>query len=110
VTGGTDTHLFLVDVGSRGLTGRQAERALQAVGVYVNRNLIPYDQRMPLEASGIRVGTPAVAFRGFGEAEMEQVAEVMLAVLERPDDESTREQARAKVRELCRRFPLHGGA
>jgi glycine hydroxymethyltransferase len=109
VTGGTDTHLFLVDVGSRGLTGEQAEDALQAVGIYVNRNLIPFDQRPPLVASGIRVGTPAVSFRGFGRVEIDKVADVMLAVLERPQDEALREEAREQVQSLCRRFPIYGG-
>jgi glycine hydroxymethyltransferase len=109
VTGGTDTHLVLVDVGSRGLTGQQAEAALERAGICVNRNLIPYDVRPPLVASGIRIGTAAVTFRGFGRAEMEQVADVMVAVLERPEDESTQQKARARVGELCRRFPLYEG-
>ena len=108
VTGGTDTHLFLVDVGSRGLTGEQAENALQAAGVLVNRNLIPFDRRPPLVTSGIRVGTPAVSFRGFGGAEIDQVADIMLALLARPEDESVRQEARGQVLSLCRRFPIHG--
>ncbi len=108
VSGGTDTHLFLVDVGSRGLDGRQAEEALQAAGIYVNRNLIPFDQRPPLIASGIRLGTPAVTFRGLGEAEMDKAAEIMLGALDRPDDEALRQDARARVRALCQRFPVYG--
>jgi glycine hydroxymethyltransferase len=110
VTGGTDTHLFLVDVGSRGLTGQQAEEALEAVGIYVNRNLIPFDERPPLVASGIRVGTPAVTFRGFGEAEMDQVAEIILAVLDQPEDEPVREWGRTRVQAICGRFPIYGYA
>jgi glycine hydroxymethyltransferase len=109
VTGGTDTHLFLVDVGSRGLTGEQAEDALQAVGIYVNRNLIPFDPRPPLVSSGIRVGTPAVTFRGFGPAETDTVAGIMLAVLEQPRDRTQREEARKQVQSLCQRFPIYGG-
>jgi glycine hydroxymethyltransferase len=109
VAGGTDTHLFLVDVGSRGLTGQQAEEALQTVGIYVNRNLIPFDPRPPLVTSGIRVGTPAVTFRGLGQAEMDEVADMMLAVLERPDDATLHEKVRAQVQSLCRRFPLYDG-
>ena len=108
VAGGTDTHLLLVDVGSRGLTGQQAEDALQAVGIYVNRNLIPFDERPPLVASGIRAGTPAVTFRGFGQDEMDEVADIVLAVLHRPEDETRREQARRQVQALCRRFPIYG--
>jgi glycine hydroxymethyltransferase len=109
VTGGTDTHLFLVDVGSGGLTGEQAEDALQAVGIYVNRNLIPFDPRPPLVSSGIRVGTPAVTFRGFGPAEIDTVADIMLAVLEQPQDQARREETRERVQALCRRFPIYGG-
>ncbi len=110
VAGGTDTHLFLVDVGSRGLTGRQAEEALAAVGIYVNRNLIPFDPHPPLVASGIRVGTPVVTFRGFGPAEMDTVADVMLAVLEHPQDQRRREWARTQVQALCQKFPVYAGA
>jgi glycine hydroxymethyltransferase len=109
VSGGTDTHLFLVDVGSRGLTGEQAEEAIEAVGIYVNRNLIPFDSQPPRVTSGIRVGTPAVSFRGFGLAEIEEVADIMLAVLERPQDGVLHEQAREQVQSLCRRFPIYGG-
>ena len=108
VTGGTDTHLFLVDVGSRGLTGQQAEEALEAVGILVNRNLIPFDERPALVASGIRVGTPAVTFRGFGEAETDEVSKIMLAVLDRPGNEKVEAQARERVQALCRRFPIYG--
>lgn len=108
VAGGTDTHLLLVDVGIRGLTGQQAEEALNAVGIYVNRNLIPFDERPALVASGIRVGTPAVTFRGFGEVEIDEVAEIMLAVLGRPEDPGVRQEARARVQAVCRRFPIYG--
>jgi len=109
VAGGTDTHLFLVDVGSQGLTGQQAEAALAAVGIYVNRNLIPFDERPPLVASGIRVGTPAVTFRGFGRDEMDAVADILLRVLGRPGDGAVREAARARVAALCGRYPVYGG-
>jgi glycine hydroxymethyltransferase len=96
-------------VGSRGLTGQQAEEVLQAVGIYVNRNLIPFDPRPPLVTSGIRVGTPAVTFRGLGPAEMDEVADLMLSVVERSEDKALREEVRAQVQSLCRRFPLYGG-
>ena len=109
VAGGTDTHLFLVDVGGQGLTGQQAEAALAAVGIYVNRNLIPFDARPPLVASGIRVGTPAVTFRGFGREEMDAVADIMLRVLGRPEDGAMREAARRQVAALCGRYPVYGG-
>ncbi len=108
VAGGTDTHLFLADVGSRGLTGRQAEEALKAVGIYVNRNLIPYDPRPPLVASGIRVGVQAVTFRGFGQAEIDEVADIIVAILQRPHDAMQHEGSRVQVRALCERFPIYG--
>jgi glycine hydroxymethyltransferase len=78
------------------------------VGIYVNRNLVPFDERPPLVASGIRAGTPAVTFRGFGPAEIDQVADVMQAVLDQPADEPLRGWARGQVRDLCRRFPIYG--
>jgi glycine hydroxymethyltransferase len=108
VTGGTDTHLVLIDVGSGGLTGQEAEEALESVGIYVNRNLIPFDSRPPLVASGIRLGTQAVTFRGFGQAEINEVANHIAAVLSRPHDAVQRKGSRAGVRALCARFPLYG--
>jgi glycine hydroxymethyltransferase len=107
VAGGTDTHLFLVDVASRGLTGQQAEGALEAAGIYVNRNLIPYDPRPPLVASGIRIGTPAITFRGFDLDEIDELAGILVAVLEHPADEAVRGRARGQVRALCGRFPIY---
>ena len=107
VAGGTDTHLFLVDVASGGLTGREAEAALAAAGVYVNRNLIPFDPQPPLVASGIRVGTSVVTFRGFGEPEMLELAEIMLAILERPGDEPVRQAVHERVLALCDRFAIY---
>jgi glycine hydroxymethyltransferase len=108
VAGGTDTHLLVVDVGSRGLTGQQAEKALSAVGIYVNRNLIPFDERPPLVASGIRIGTPAITNRGFAESQIDSVAEIMLSVLEDSENERLRDEARHKVRVLCQQFPIYG--
>jgi glycine hydroxymethyltransferase len=108
VAGGTDTHLFLVDVASRGLTGEQAEGALEAVGICVNRNLIPYDPQPPLVASGIRIGTPAVTFRGFDLDEIDKLVGILVAVLEHPADEVVRGRAREQVRALCARFPIYG--
>ena len=107
VAGGTDTHLFLVDVASRGLSGQEAESALEAVGICVNRNLIPYDPQPPLVASGIRIGTPAVTFRGFGLEEIEELAGIVVAVLENPAGEAVGGRAREQVRALCARFPIY---
>jgi glycine hydroxymethyltransferase len=106
VSGGTDTHLFLLDVASRGLTGKIAEAALERAGVTVNKNAIPFDTRPPLEASGIRVGAPAVTTRGMGTAEMERIGRLMAKVLRAPDDEEVARSVRAEVLELCRAFPL----
>jgi glycine hydroxymethyltransferase len=106
VSGGTDNHVFLVDVFSRGLTGADAETALEAVGITVNKNAIPFDQNPPLKASGIRVGTPAVTTRGMGPAEMEIIGRHMVEVLRHPDDEAIAGEARGAVSELCRQFPL----
>ena len=106
VSGGTDTHLFLVDVGARGITGKDAEKALDAAGITVNKNTIPFDPLPPLKASGIRIGTPAVTTRGMGAEEMEAIAALIAEVLAAPSDEETARRVRAKVRELCAAFPL----
>ena len=110
VSGGTDNHLMLVDVQrSRGLTGKQAEQALDAAGITVNKNAIPFDPHPPTVASGIRIGTPAVTTRGMGPNEMVQIAGLIDEVLSHPDDEGRRERVRGEVRELCRRFPIYAG-
>ncbi|HET9795245.1 MAG TPA: serine hydroxymethyltransferase [Thermoanaerobaculia bacterium] len=106
VSGGTDTHLFLIDVGARGITGKDAEKSLDAAGITVNKNTIPFDPLPPLKASGIRIGTPAVTTRGMGAGEMATIAELIAEVLEAPADEETGRRVRAKVRELCAAFPL----
>jgi glycine hydroxymethyltransferase len=107
VSGGTDNHLMLVDVFSRGLTGKAAEAALGRAGITVNKNAIPFDQHPPMTASGIRVGTPAVTTRGLQEAEMDQIAGMMARVLAAPDDEAVAAAVRKDVEALCRRFPLY---
>ena len=106
VSGGTDNHLMLVDVGARGLSGKLAEKALDAVGLTVNKNTIPFDPKPPLVASGIRIGTPAITTRGMGAPEMEWIADAIARVLAAPEDESVRSEVRARVRELCEGFPL----
>lgn len=107
VSGGTDNHLALVDVFSKGITGKAAETALGRAGITVNKNAIPFDQNPPMTASGIRVGTPAVTTRGLREPEMDIVAELFARVLAAPDDAATREAVRADVEALCRTFPLY---
>jgi len=107
VSGGTDNHLMLVDVFSKGLTGKVAEAALGKAGITVNKNAIPFDQNPPMVASGIRVGTPAVTSRGMGEAEMETIAELIARALGSPEDDGVLATVRAEVEALCRRFPLY---
>jgi len=107
VSGGTDNHLFLVDVASRGLTGKVAESALDAAAITVNKNTIPFDANPPLVASGIRIGTAAVTTRGFGAAEMDEIAALVDETLSAPEAPDVRAAVREKVRALCRRFPLY---
>ncbi|MEA2598242.1 MAG: glycine hydroxymethyltransferase [Thermomicrobiales bacterium] len=108
VSGGTDTHVMLVDVDAIGLSGKQAEKALDAVGITVNKNTIPGDTRPPTQGSGIRLGTPAITTRGFGIAETRQIAEMIAAVLSDLDNVAVRERVADEVRELTSRFPLPG--
>jgi glycine hydroxymethyltransferase len=107
VSGGTDNHLMLVDVFSKGLTGKVAEAALGKAGITVNKNAIPFDKNPPMVASGIRVGTPAVTSRGMGEAEMDTIAEYIARVLASPEDDAVLAMVRSEVESLCRRFPLY---
>jgi glycine hydroxymethyltransferase len=107
VSGGTDNHLMLVDVFSRGLTGKDATTALGKAGITVNQNTIPFDQNPPLKASGIRIGTPAVTTRGMGEAEMALIGEFIARVLASPEDDRVQAMVRSEVEALCRTFPLY---
>jgi glycine hydroxymethyltransferase len=107
VSGGTDNHLMLVDVFSKGITGKAAEASLGKAGITVNKNAIPFDQNPPMVASGIRIGTPAVTTRGMREAEMDVVGELIARALTTPDDESALGMIRAEVEKLCRKFPLY---
>jgi glycine hydroxymethyltransferase len=108
VSGGTDNHLMLVDVSPLGLTGKEAEHALDEVGITVNKNAIPYDPQPPAKASGIRVGTPAVTTRGFKEHEMDIIARLIGEMLRAPNDESVKERVSAEVLDLCNRFGVPG--
>jgi len=107
VSGGTDNHLMLVDVFSKGLTGKDATTALGKAGLTVNQNTIPFDQNPPLKASGIRIGTPAVTTRGMGEREMVIVGDFIARVLASPDDDRVHAMVRAEVEALCEKFPLY---
>jgi glycine hydroxymethyltransferase len=107
VSGGTDNHLMLVDVFSRGITGKVAEAALGKAGITVNKNAIPFDQNPPMTASGIRIGTPAITTRGLREAEMDIVGELIARALKTPDDDGALAMVREEVERLCRKFPLY---
>jgi len=108
VSGGTDNHLMLVDVRPLDLTGKQAEKALDAVGITVNKNTIPYDPNKPAIGSGIRVGTPAVTTRGMREAEMERIGALIGRILKAKGDETVAKDVASEVLELTRRFPVPG--
>lgn len=105
-TGGTENHLMLADMTSLGLTGKLAEEALGRCAITVNKNLIPYDQRKPMDPSGIRIGTPALTTRGMAVAEMRSIGGWMLEVLRAPDDSKLAERIRGEIRELCDQFPV----
>ncbi len=107
VSGGTDNHLFLVDLTPKNVTGNEAQIALEASGIMVNKNLIPFDTRSPNIASGIRIGTPAVTTRGMKEKEMEVICEMIDAVLKKRNDASFMDHTRTQVRELCKGFPFY---
>jgi glycine hydroxymethyltransferase len=107
VSGGTDNHLFLLDVTPKGLTGKLAESALDRAAITVNKNTIPFDPNPPMTASGIRVGTAAVTTRGLGEPEMDAIAALIAEVLAAPEDAAVAAAVRARVRELTARFPLY---
>jgi glycine hydroxymethyltransferase len=107
VSGGTDNHLMLVDVFSKGITGKAAEAALGKAGITVNKNAIPFDQNPPMVASGIRIGTPAVTTRGMREPEMAIVADLIARALKTPEDDRALGIVQAEVQSLCRTFPLY---
>ena len=107
VSGGTDNHLMLVDVFSKGLTGKVAEAALGTAGITVNKNAIPFDTNPPMVASGIRIGTPAVTSRGMGEPEMDTIADLIARALASPGDDAALRMVRTEVDVLCRKFPLY---
>ena len=112
VTGGTDTHVVLVDLRPMGLTGKDAEAAMERAGLTCNKNAVPFDSEKPTITSGVRLGTPAATSRGFGQAEFNRGGELIIKVLqglaERPDDQDAAEaDVRLGVGELCKRFPIY---
>lgn len=107
VSGGTDNHLFLVDLSSKGITGREAQEALERSGIMVNKNLIPFDDKGPNTTSGIRIGTPAVTTRGMKEDEMNIIAELIDRVLKNLENEKVYDEIRENVKTLCKKFPFY---
>jgi glycine hydroxymethyltransferase len=110
VSGGTDDHLFLVDLIDKGITGKQADASLDAANITVNKNAVPNDPQSPFVTSGIRVGTPAMTTRGCGEQEARELAGWMCDVMDDVDNQDTIAAVRIKVLELCQRFPVYGAA
>jgi len=108
VSGGTDNHVFLLDVGAAGLTGKIAEECLEAAGITVNKNTIPFDPHPPLVASGIRIGTPAVTTRKMDEAAMDAIGDLIADALAEPESEERRSAVRRRVEALTEKFPLYG--
>jgi glycine hydroxymethyltransferase len=108
VSGGTDTHLVLVDLTETGVTGLEAEETLGKAGIVINRNAIPFDSRPPAVTSGIRMGTPAVTTRGFGTAEMELIAVLITKVISNPGDPNIQSEAKQEVIKICQGFPVPG--
>ena len=107
VSGGTDNHLVLIDLRSKGLTGKEAEAVLQRADITVNKNMVPFDETSPFVTSGMRIGTPAMTTRGFGEAEFAWVVELMDRILSDMGNEDVRRHVQEEVRALCSRFPLY---
>ena len=107
VSGGTDNHLMLVDLTSKNITGKVAQNLLDEVGITANKNTIPFEKLSPFVTSGIRLGSPALTTRGFKEDDMVEVANIIALVLDNPEDESAREQARQRVAALCAKYPLY---
>jgi glycine hydroxymethyltransferase len=109
VSGGTDNHLMLVDVfmDGKGVTGKEAEKALDAVHITVNKNTIPFDPNKPFIASGIRLGTPALTTRGMREDEMRLIAQLIASMIREPKSDETRSRVKREVKELTARFPMY---
>jgi glycine hydroxymethyltransferase len=109
VSGGTQSHVFLLDLRAKAITGKAAEEVLGRAHLTVNKNAIPNDPEKPFVTSGIRIGTPAMTTRGFGEPEARALANLMADVLEAPGDSTVVQRVAQQVTQLCRRFPVYGG-
>ena len=108
VSGGTDNHMFLVDLSKTGVSGWDAQQALEAAGIVANRNAIPFDTRPPRVASGMRFGTPAVTSRGMGKEEMKVIAGWIVKIISHIGDQNLQKQIKEEVQQMCSRFPVPG--
>ena len=107
VSGGTDTHVILIDLRNKAITGKVAENALEKAGITVNKNMVPFDERSPFITSGIRIGTPAITTRGMSQDDMVKIVALIDAIIEKPDDEDNIVRVKAEVKDLCASFPLY---
>ena len=107
VSGGTDNHLMLVDLTSKNITGKVAQNVLDEVNITANKNTIPFEPLSPFVTSGLRLGSPALTTRGFKEDDMAEVADIIALVLNNPEDEDKKSQARDRVAALCKKYPLY---
>lgn len=108
ISGGTDNHLMLIDLTNKGVTGKQAQDALDEAGITLNKNTVPFEQRSPMDPSGIRLGTPAITTRGMGLAEMERIADWMDQIISNIDDHELHKKLKEEVKEMCLKFPVPG--
>tara|TARA_B100000470_G_scaffold56160_1_gene42351 strand:- start:4716 stop:5438 length:723 start_codon:yes stop_codon:yes gene_type:complete len=107
VSGGTDTHVILIDLTNKDITGKAAEESLEKAGITVNKNMIPFDEKSPFITSGIRIGTPAITTRGMQRDDMKKIVSLIDAVLKNPNDDQKLSSVKAEVKELCKSFPLY---
>ncbi|HEX9407151.1 MAG TPA: serine hydroxymethyltransferase, partial [Thermoanaerobaculia bacterium] len=107
VSGGTDNHLFMTDVFSKGITGKDGQNMLEAANITVNKNTIPFDTQKPMVASGLRIGTPAVTTRGLREPEMKKIAQLIARVLDSKGDNGVVADVKKNVKHLCDQFPVY---
>ena len=107
VSGGTDTHIVLIDLTNKSISGKAAEKALEKAGITVNKNMVPFDQRSPFITSGIRVGTPAITTRNMGTQEMKKVAHLIDMVISNPDSNNNLKKVKSNVKDLCESYPIY---
>ena len=107
ISGGTDTHVVLIDLTNKGVSGKAAEKTLEKAGITVNKNMVPFDKRSPFITSGIRIGSPAITTRGMGEDEMAQIINYIDKIISNIEDESIIEKVKTEVQTLCSSFPLY---